>query len=629
MTDGVFVPPGRQTFTDPLTGELLAFGKVYHYIPSTGTPKDTWTDEGLTTLNQNPIILDAGGSCTIWGVGLYRQILTRADDTQIWDEVTGFVQTGGGSGVTFATVAQVAALLSTDTVISPYTLGASGVLGGGGGGGAFYPKFTDLGGVGNGDPSNPAAGTDNAAAFATAVANASSRIWMNDGTFRTTGGIALQKYFDGSGKIYNSPSGEVMPGRYTYLSTAPTQFPVQGVGGWFAGQTDFIEPEYFIIGAACRHSVTDRYFEATTIPHNRWFTSFGGSSGCIAHVVSGGTIGSTSVVVDSVSGFTIGDTIGFTSTFASLTIADHVVISNITGGNTLVFSPALANAYSAGAYVALAPRVNNPFSYVLGRNYAAGDFYGDIVRVQQNYVPLAGQTHFFETSTVGQYGGDVVFTQSGNYATGWESQYIDSGKDVAVIAQVDTFLRTNDTGARSCVWMGTYFKSEGSVPADACYVTSGKWRTALDTVRADLTTFLTASDGVNAAINTALGHRWVMNSTATNGGRGGSVTYGPFYGNTPGDMYIESGTDGTSDYIAMRFNRAAPNDGRLRVRPTFMSTNKDFQIAGQITGGYDLQLGLVGSNPRVIFGTGGVWIVWDGANLKATKNSGGSYVTIV
>lgn len=627
MTDGVFVPPGRQTFTDPLTGELLAFGKVYHYIPATGTAKDTWQDEGLTSLNTNPIILDAGGSCTIWGVGLYRQVLLRPDDTQIWDEVTGFVASGGGGSVTFATPAEVAALLSTDTVISPYALGASGVLGGGGGGSGFYPKFTDLGGVGNGNPSNPAAGTDNAAAFTSAVGNASSRIWINDGTFRTTGGIQLQKYFDGSGKIYNSPSGEVLPGRYTYLLTPPTQFPVQGVGGWFAGDTSFIEPEYYVIGAACRRSISERYFEATTIPHNRWFTSFAGSSSVIAHVVSGAGSGSTAVLLNSVQGLAAGNTVGFAAVFGGA-FTDTVVISSIVG-NTINFSPALSVSYSAGADVALAQRTNQPFEYILGRNYGAGDFYTDVRRVQQNYVPLAGQTHFFETATVGQYGGDIVFTQSGTYGTVMESQLIDNGNDVAAIADVESFVRDNDTGARGVTWLGSYYKSEGSRPADATYVTAGKWRVGLDTVRADLTTFVTTSDGINAAINTALGHRWVMNSTANSAGRAGSAIYGTFFGNTPGDMYIESGTDGTSDYMAMRFNRAAPNDGRLRVRPTFMSTNKDFQIGGQILGAADVQLGLTAGNPRVIFGTGGVWMIWDGANLKVTKNGGSSYVILV
>ena len=131
MTDGVFVPPGKQTFTDPLTNVPLVGGLVYMYVPATSTPKDTYQDEAQGSLNTNPIVLDANGQCTIWGTGLYRQLLKRADASIIWDQVTGFAG-GGGSTVTFATPAEVAAGASTTEVISPNALKLSGVLGGSG-----------------------------------------------------------------------------------------------------------------------------------------------------------------------------------------------------------------------------------------------------------------------------------------------------------------------------------------------------------------------------------------------------------------------------------------------------------------------------------------------------------------
>lgn len=92
----VWTPPGRQTFFDPDTGQLLAFGKVYMYVPSTTIAKLTWADEAQSTVNTNPITLDGSGSCSIWGNGLYRQVLKDSLGNQIWDKVTGFV--GGGSG---------------------------------------------------------------------------------------------------------------------------------------------------------------------------------------------------------------------------------------------------------------------------------------------------------------------------------------------------------------------------------------------------------------------------------------------------------------------------------------------------------------------------------------------------
>lgn len=610
----VFIPPGKQQFFNPATGAPLAFGKVYHYIPATSTPKDTWSNEALTSLNTNPITLDGNGVCIIWGNGLYRQRLLDASLTEIWDQVTGF---RGSSPV-----------LSVDGIFPDANGNVDVPVDS-----AFYPKLTDFGGIPDGVPGSPGVGTDNIASFTEAIADPSSRIWLTDGFFRTsqlTG--SLFKYFDGPGRIYDSTSGEVLPGRFTYLLTPPSQFATQGVGGWFAGDTSYITPEWFVIGEACRHSISERYFEATTIPHNRWFNAFGGSSGCVAHVSAGAVVGATSCTLNSVEGLTIGDVVGFSALFGG-GITDQVTLTNVSPGpNTIAFTPALGNNYVAGDIVLLALRTNNPFNYTLGRNSAAGDFYGDVVRLQQLYEPLAGQTHFFETSTVGQYGGDIYFYFSGTYATGWESIYSDQGNDVAVIAQVDSFIRDNDTGARAVVWMGTYFQSTGAKPADCAHAVAGKWRIGLDTTRADLTNFLAPGDNYNAAINTKMGDRWIMNSTVSTAGRGGDPVYGAFFGNVPGDMFIESGTDGTSDYMSLRFNRAAPNDGRIRVRPTQITVNKNFLGAGTVEAALELVTGgdtLTGF-PTIVFGAGsGVWIEWNGVNLRGTINNGGAYTNLI
>lgn len=94
----VSVPPGKQTFLDPETGALLALGTVTHYVPTTTTFKNTWADEAQTQVNQNPITLDGTGSCSIWGEGLYRQIVKDVDGNVIWDRVTGFTSPAEGYG---------------------------------------------------------------------------------------------------------------------------------------------------------------------------------------------------------------------------------------------------------------------------------------------------------------------------------------------------------------------------------------------------------------------------------------------------------------------------------------------------------------------------------------------------
>jgi len=69
-----YVPNGRQQFLDA-NGVPLALGSVGMYVVGTLTPANTWQDSGKTTLNANPIPLDAGGFAMIYGSGQYRQIV--------------------------------------------------------------------------------------------------------------------------------------------------------------------------------------------------------------------------------------------------------------------------------------------------------------------------------------------------------------------------------------------------------------------------------------------------------------------------------------------------------------------------------------------------------------------------
>lgn len=81
------LPPGEITFLDS-NGNPLADGKVYFYIPSTVTPKDTWQDSGQTVLNTNPVVLDSAGRAIIYGSGSYRQIVKDSVGNTIWDQLT-------------------------------------------------------------------------------------------------------------------------------------------------------------------------------------------------------------------------------------------------------------------------------------------------------------------------------------------------------------------------------------------------------------------------------------------------------------------------------------------------------------------------------------------------------------
>ena len=83
MSYGI-LPNGKQQFIDS-NGNPLAGGKVYYYIPSTTTPKNTYQNDAGTVLNTNPIQLDANGQCIAYGNGAYRQQVFDVNSNLIWD----------------------------------------------------------------------------------------------------------------------------------------------------------------------------------------------------------------------------------------------------------------------------------------------------------------------------------------------------------------------------------------------------------------------------------------------------------------------------------------------------------------------------------------------------------------
>jgi len=66
-------------------GNPLAGGKVYTYLAGTLTPRATYTDQGGTTPNANPVILDSAGRANIWldDSASYKFVVTDSADTPI------------------------------------------------------------------------------------------------------------------------------------------------------------------------------------------------------------------------------------------------------------------------------------------------------------------------------------------------------------------------------------------------------------------------------------------------------------------------------------------------------------------------------------------------------------------
>ena len=91
------LPNAVQTFVDN-NGKPLANGNVFFYVPSTTTPKTTWTSAGESVPQANPVPLGIAGrpANAIYGDGIYRQIVKDQFNNVIWDALTS--STGGGSG---------------------------------------------------------------------------------------------------------------------------------------------------------------------------------------------------------------------------------------------------------------------------------------------------------------------------------------------------------------------------------------------------------------------------------------------------------------------------------------------------------------------------------------------------
>jgi microcystin-dependent protein len=87
LSAGTLLPNGEQQFIDN-NGSPLANGTVTFYVPGTTTLKNTWSNSGQTTLNTNPVVLDAGGRAIIYGSGAYRQVLKDQYGNTIWDQLT-------------------------------------------------------------------------------------------------------------------------------------------------------------------------------------------------------------------------------------------------------------------------------------------------------------------------------------------------------------------------------------------------------------------------------------------------------------------------------------------------------------------------------------------------------------
>jgi hypothetical protein len=79
----VAVTPKFKAF-EPGTGNPLASGKLYTYLPGTTTLTNTYKDYAGATVNTNPVILDANGECDLFYNGYLKLSLYDASNVLVW-----------------------------------------------------------------------------------------------------------------------------------------------------------------------------------------------------------------------------------------------------------------------------------------------------------------------------------------------------------------------------------------------------------------------------------------------------------------------------------------------------------------------------------------------------------------
>ena len=105
------LPNAKQTFVDA-NGKPLSGGSVYLYVPTTTTPKTTWSDTAEANPNTNPVVLDSAGRAQIFGQGNYDQQVKDANGNQQWYAFTTAVGSAQPAGATGTDTAPVGTVLS-------------------------------------------------------------------------------------------------------------------------------------------------------------------------------------------------------------------------------------------------------------------------------------------------------------------------------------------------------------------------------------------------------------------------------------------------------------------------------------------------------------------------------------
>ncbi len=452
------------------SGNLATGAKIYTYSAGTSTPLPTYTDSTGGTTNANPVIANSRGECSVWldTTKMYKIVAYDAVGNPLWSQDNIGNLSGGTNGAQYVYYTHTATNSVTRTVSSRLS--------------DDIPSLRDFGAVGA--PIN-----DNGA-FVLAEASNALQIYVPPGNWICQDSGALTKAYIGPGTITGVAS-VIVPGNYDKRSTALSPIPQQGGGNYWAGDTSHSRQRYSVLGNV-KSGLTFPYFCAQETPWFEIFDNHAGSSGVVSLVSSPITAGDLTTVVNSTSGLSVGQIVGILNPITGA-VDQTLTIGSMTPTSLGFGGTAITNSYAVGTRITPTLRTMTPSHHYELTNYGAGDSYILMMRLTAAYSPLAGQEHFYYTSTTGYGGGDISAARDGNYLSGWEFQFIDNGYDTAVIGDVRDYDRTNNTAALYQVWIDRFSQSYGSKPMDAGYVLAGKYNCGIDLSRADF-----AGNGNNA-----------------------------------------------------------------------------------------------------------------------------------
>lgn len=400
-----------------------------------------------------------------------------------------------------------------------------------------------------------------ASAFVAAEASQSQQIFLPYGVWNA-GGTPLTKHYYGLGKLITN--GRYRGQQYVNITADPArgsnadfEFAADGdiskvnVGRWDLGRI--------------RNNLNEPYFNAPTTPYWNDMVSQAGHSGTSAKFVGVLAVGTDVLnLVGAAPEILPGMPLRITDDIQGF---NAVCVSNI--GTILTFSPPSPYVFNAPftnsspptyGYVTRAIRTMNTLHMGNVEHQGGGDSYVFTGRIiNNNKFAQPGQNHFFETSTIGLFGGDLLNITPGGFMTGTEMNFADANYtgnyQSSAFGHLVNLQRTADNGTFGGTWMGFVTKSEASAYADVAYKAYGKFKRGLDFVGMQF-------DGDRAAITIPRSSRIYLDAQGLIKDTRGFN----WWSDAPGGAWLGTGTGGDIVLAHSGLPRVLIEDSSTRIR---------------------------------------------------------------